>query len=88
MVSCDAKSMSGFLNQDLEKIESERKQKMVEEIMPYNIEVRYVPGPKMEFPDYGSRYPISHGQHKLFDTEPGNLGICAHPSSSTSKIPK
>ena len=49
---------------------------MVEELIPYNIEVRYVPGKNMEFPDHGSRYPISHGEQKLFDTELGSLGIC------------
>ena len=33
LVCSDAKSLKGFLDQDLEKIESERKQKMVEEII-------------------------------------------------------
>ena len=75
-VMCDTKSMAGFLSQELEKIDNSRAQSMVEELQPYRIEVRYVPGPKMEFADYGSRHPISHGQHKLFDTEPGSLGIC------------
>ena len=38
LVCSDAKSLKGFVSQDLEKIESERKQKMVEEILPYRIE--------------------------------------------------
>ena len=54
LVCSDVKSMAGFLAQDLDKIANERNQKMVEEIMHYNVEVRYVPGPKMEFADYGS----------------------------------
>ena len=68
--------MAGFLAQDLEKIDNTRAKNMVEELQPYNIEVRYVPGQTMEFPDHGSRHPISHGQHMLFDTEVGSLGIC------------
>ena len=43
--------------------------------MPYNVDIRYVPGPKMEFAVHGSRYPISYGQHKCFESEPGELGI-------------
>ena len=75
LVCSDAKSLKGFLNQDLEKIESERKLKMVEELLPYRIEIRYVPGPRMEFADHGSRYPISYGQHQWFEPQPGELGI-------------
>ena len=49
---------------------------MLEELQPYQIEVRHIPGPKMEFLDHGSRNPISYGQHKLFDSEAHSLGIC------------
>ena len=76
VVCCDAKSMAGFLSQDLYKIDNTRAQNMAEELQPYNLEVRYVPGPRMEFPDHGSRNPISYGQHKLFNTKVGSLGIC------------
>ena len=76
LVCSDAKSLKGLLHQDLDKIENERKQKMVEEMLQYRSEVRYVPGPKIEFADHGSRYPISHGQHKWFESQPGELAIC------------
>ena len=49
---------------------------MVEELQPYPVEVVHVPGAKMELLDHGSRNPISYGQHKLFDTEVGSLGVC------------
>ena len=62
--------MAGFLSQELDKIDNSRAQNMVEELQSYSVEARYVPGLKMEFTDYGSR----HGQHKLFDSEPGSLG--------------
>ena len=75
IVCSDAKSLKGFINQDLEKIESERKQKMVEEMLPYRLEIRYVPGAKMELADHGSRYPISFGQHRWIESQPGELGI-------------
>ena len=75
-VMCDAKSMAGFLAQDLDKIDNVRALNMVAEFQQYNVEIRYVPGPCMKFPDHGSRNPISSGQHKLFDTEVGSLGIC------------
>ena len=90
----DAKSMAGFLSQELDKIDNSRAQNMVEELQPYRVEIRYVPGPKMEFADYGSRHPIYYGQHKLFDSEPGSLGICVRsnrvvPMESTDiKDPK
>ena len=49
---------------------------MLEELQPYNLEEKHVPGPRMEFLDHGSRNPISFGQHKVFDSELGALGIC------------
>ena len=30
----------------------------------------------LELLDHGSRNPISYGQHKMFEVEPGSLGIC------------
>ena len=41
LVCSDAKSMAGFLFQDLDKIENERKQKMVEQLTPYNLGRRW-----------------------------------------------
>ena len=72
----DAKSMAGFIASDLEKVENARAQAMLEELQPYNLEIKHIPGPRMEFLDFGSRYPISFGQHKTFDSEVGALGIC------------
>ena len=40
------------------------------------VEVVHVPGAKMELLDYGSRNPISYGQHKVFDAGAGSLGVC------------
>ena len=84
IVMNDAKSMAGFLDTDLEKIENSRAQAMVEELQPYQIEVRHVPRPKMEFLDHGSRHPISYGQHKVFDAEVGTLGICVRSNRVTA----
>ena len=70
--------MAGFLSQELEKIDNSRAQNMVEELQSYRVEVRYIPGPRMEFMDPVN--PISNGQHKLFDSEPGRLGICVRSS--------
>ena len=67
---------------------------MVEELQPYPVEVRHVPGAKMELLDHGSRHLISYGQHKLFDFEVGSLGVCVRsnrviPMESTDiKDPK
>ena len=94
IVFCDAQSLGGFLSQDLEKIGNSRAQAMVEEMQPYPVEVRHVPGAKMELLDHGSCNPISYGQHKLFDTEVGSLGACVRsnrviPMESTDiKDPK
>ena len=76
IVMCDAQSLGGFLAQDLEKICNSRAQDIVEELQPYPVEVRHVPGAKMELLDHESRHPISYGQPKLFDSEAGNLGVC------------
>ena len=53
MTMCDAKSITTFLEQDLEEIDNHHEQRMVEHLMPNNIEVNYVPGKKMEVPDCG-----------------------------------
>ena len=46
---------------------------MVERPMPNNFDV---PGKQIQDSDFGSRYPISKEDHKLFETEVGRLGIC------------
>ena len=53
---------------------------MVEELMPYRIEVRYIPGSQTEVADYGSRNPVHRGQHQQFFTQPGQLGIAVRSS--------
>ena len=47
LANCNAKSMRSFLGMDLDKMENLREQRMVERLMPYNIDVRYVPGKQM-----------------------------------------
>ena len=91
IVCSDAKSLGGFINQDLEKIKSDRKQQMVEEMLPYRLEVRHVPGLQMELADHGSRYPISHGQHRWIEAQPGEIGIMVRSNrvqSTDIKDPK
>ena len=91
LVCSDAKSLGGFINQDLEKIQSDRKQQMVEEMLPYRLEVRHVPGLQMELADHGSRYPISHGQHRWIEAQPGEIGIMVRSNrvqSTDIKDPK
>ena len=94
IVMCDAQSLGGFLAQDLEKICNSRAQDIVEELQPYPVEVCHVPGAKMGLLDHGARHPISYGQHKLFDSEVGSLGVCVRsniviPMESTDiKDPK
>ena len=56
LVVCDAKSMAAFLEQDFKKTDNPP--------MPYNIEVRYVPGKKMEVSDIWSRHPILFEDHE------------------------
>ena len=60
-------------------------------MLPQRLEVRYVPGPKMEFADHGSRYPISHGKHRWLESQPGELGILVRSNrvqSTDLKDPK
>ena len=48
---------------------------MVEDLKPYNLEVKYVPGSQTEVADYGSRNPALQGSHELFASAPGPPGI-------------
>ena len=68
---------------DMEKIKNSRARAMVEEIQIYPVQVVHVPGAKMGLLDYGSRNPISFGQHKEFETEAGDLGICMRSNRIT-----
>ena len=77
---CDAKNMGSFIQQPLDKIANPREMKMVEELMPYNLTVEYVPGSQTEVADYGSRNPVLRGCHDQFSTHPGQMGIAVRSS--------
>ena len=55
-------------------------EKMVEELMPYRLEIQYIPGSETEVADYGSRNPVQRGCHEMFSTQPGRLGIAVRSS--------
>ena len=80
LVRCDAKNMNAFIQQPLDKIKNPREQKMVEELMPYRLEIQYIPGSETEVADYGSRNPVQRGCHEMFSTQPGRLGIAVRSS--------
>ena len=67
--------MCSFVKTDLDKTEISREQHMAKRLMQYNNDAKYVPGKKMEAPDFGSGYPIFDKNHELFETEVGRLGI-------------
>ena len=85
LVCSDAKSLKGFVSQDLEKIESERKQKMVEEILPYRIEeateepgrsVSTLKNPETSSTDYS-------GIQEMFMEAPGSSCKHGHDDDGT-----
>lgn len=80
VVRSDAKNMHSFIHQPLDKIKNPREQRMVEELMPYRLEVKYIPGSETEVADYGSRNPVQRGCHEMFSTQPGQLGIAVRSS--------
>ena len=63
-VYSDAKNMGSFLKSDLQQVKNARSFRMMERLLPYNIEVEYREGKKMAVADYGSRAPISEGNHR------------------------
>ena len=83
IVYCDCEGLARFLAGDMEKITNKRARAMAEEIQIYPLEVIHVPGAKMGLIDHGSRHPISFGQHKQFETEAGDLGICERSNRIT-----
>ena len=60
----DAKNMGAFLKSDMQKVKNPRCFKMMERLLPYSFEVEYREGRKMAIADYGSRPPISEGNHR------------------------
>ena len=58
-VYSDAKNMEQFIKSDLQQVKNPRSFRMLERLLPYNIEVEYKEGKKMAVADYGSRSPIS-----------------------------
>ena len=63
-VYSDAKNMGAFLKSDLQKVKNPRCFKMMKRLLPYSLEVEYREGKKMAVADYGSRAPISEGNHQ------------------------
>ena len=49
--------------------------RMMERLLPYNIEVEYREGKKMAVADYGSRAPISEGNHREYRISNNDIGI-------------
>ena len=74
-VYSDAKNMGAFLRSDLQKVRNPRCFKMMERLLPYSLEVEYREGKKMAVADYGSRAPISEGNHREYRISNNDIGI-------------
>ena len=48
---------------------------MLERLLPYDLVVEYKPGTKMAVADYGSRAPMTQGDHREFRISDNNIGI-------------
>ena len=48
---------------------------MLERLMPFDLVVDYKPGSKMAVANYGSRAPISKGNHREFRITNNDIGI-------------
>ena len=60
---------------DLQQVKNTRSFRMMERLLPYNIEVEYREGKKMAVADYGSRAPISEGNHREYRISNNDIGI-------------
>ena len=87
IAKCDARNMGSFIQQPLDKITNPRELKMVEDLMPYNIQVKYIPGSQTEVADYGSRNPVLRGCHEQFSTSQGQLRIAVTVSYTHLTLP-
>ena len=67
--------MGAFLRSDMQKVKNPRCFKMMERLLPYSFEVEYREGKKMAIADYGSRSPISEGNHRDFRISNNDIGI-------------
>ena len=67
--------MGAFLKSDLQKVKNPRCFKMMERLLPYSLEVEYREGKKMAVADYGSRAPISKGNHREYRITNNDIGI-------------
>ena len=47
----------------------------MERLLPYNMEVEYREGKRMAIADYGSRAPISEGNHREYRISNNDIGI-------------
>ena len=67
--------MGAFLKSDMQKVKNPRCFKMMEGLLPYSFEVEYREGRKMAIADYGSRAPISEGNHRDYHISNNDIGI-------------
>ena len=73
-VFSDAKNIGTFIKSDLQQVKKPRSFRMLERLLPYNIEVEYKEG-KMAVADYNSRAPISDENHREFRISNNDIGI-------------
>ena len=66
--------MGQFIKSDLQQVKNPRSFRMLERLLPYNIEVEYKEG-KMAVADYNSRAPISDENHREFRISNNDIGI-------------
>ena len=74
-VYSDAKNMGFSIKSDLQQVKTPRSFRMMERLLPYNMEVEYREGKKMAVADYGSRAPISEGNHREYRISNNDIGI-------------
>ena len=63
------------MKSDMQKVKNPRCFKMMERLLPYSFEVEYKEGKKMAVADYGSRAPISEGNHREYRITNNDIGI-------------
>ena len=75
LVFSDAKNMGQFIKSDLQSVKNPRCFRMLERLLPYDICVEYKPGTKMAVADYGSRAPMTQGDHREFRITDNDIGV-------------
>ena len=75
LVYSDAKNMGQYIKSDLQSVKNPRCFKMLEKMLPYDLIVEYKPGSKMAVADYGSRAPMTQGDHREFRITENDIGV-------------